>query len=221
MGWFRRSDPPDPEELRREMVETQIERRGIADRRVLEAMREVPRHLFAGDRSPREAYSDRALPIGRKQTISQPYVVALMTEALEPEPGLEVLEVGTGSGYQAAVLAACGLLVFTVERIGELQEAARRRIEEAGYADRVVYRVGDGAEGWPEEAPFDRIVVTAAAPEVPEALREQLAPGGVLVAPVGGSSFQKIVRLRKGGDGRWEREELESVRFVPLVTDEA
>lgn len=220
MGWFGRSDASDPERLRREMVEGQIERRGIDDPRVLDAMREVPRHLFVGGRGLREAYADRALPIGRGQTISQPYVVALMTEALEPEAGLEVLEVGTGSGYQAAVLAACGLRVFTVERIAELQEEARRRIEEAGHGDRVVYRVGDGALGWPEEAPFDRIVVTAAAPEVPDALREQLAAGGVLVAPVGGSSFQEIVRLRKGEDGSWERETLEGVRFVPLVSDE-
>lgn len=220
MGFFGRSDPSDPEELRRRMVETQIERRGVADPTVLEALREVPRHLFTGGRSLQEAYADRALPIGRGQTISQPYIVALMTEALEPEPGADVLEVGTGSGYQAAVLAACGMRVWSMERIGELQEEARRRLEQAGYADRVLLRTGDGSEGWPGEAPFERVIVTAAAGEVPEALREQLAPGGVLVAPVGGRSFQKIVRLRKGEDGSWEREELESARFVPLVTDE-
>lgn len=229
MGIFGRSgpsepsDPSDPADLRRRMVETQIEPRGVSDPRVLEALREVPRHRFAGGHGPREAYADRALPIGRGQTISQPYIVALMTEALEPAPGLEVLEVGTGSGYQAAVLAACGTRVWTVERIGELQEEARRRIEEAGYADRVLFRVGDGAEGWPEEAPFDRVIVTAAAEEVPPALRDQLAPGGLLVAPVGGRAFQRIVRLRKpeaDAGGGWEREELESARFVPLVTGE-
>ena len=218
MGIFGRSDPSDPGDLRRQMVEAQIERRGVSDARVLDALREVPRHLFATGRSLREAYSDRALPIGRGQTISQPYIVALMTEALEPEPGLDVLEIGTGSGYQAAVLAACGMRVHSVERIGDLQEEARRRLEEAGYLDRVHLRTGDGAGGWPEEAPFDRIIVTAAAEEVPPALREQLAPGGVLVAPVGGRAFQKILRLRKREDGSWEREELESARFVPLVT---
>ncbi len=198
------------------MVERQIRRRGVDDERVLSAMEEVPRHLFvrAGDRS--RAYQDSALPIGHDQTISQPYIVARMTELLEPDEGLTALEVGTGSGYQAAVLAACGIEVFSVERIAPLSERAREALLQAGYADRVHLRVGDGSLGWPEEAPFDRIVVTAGAAELPDPLREQLADGGVAVAPVGGRSTQWIRRYRRQGD-RWEEEEFEAARFVPLI----
>ena len=201
---------------RRSMVERQIRRRGVEDERVLSAMEEVPRHLFVrpGDRS--RAYQDSALPIGHGQTISQPYIVARMTELLEPDEGLKALEVGTGSGYQAAVLAACGIEVFSVERIAPLSERAREALLQAGYADRVHLRVGDGSRGWPEEAPFDRIVVTAGAAELPEPLREQLADGGVAVAPVGGRSTQWIRRYRRQGD-RWEEEEFEAARFVPLI----
>lgn len=220
MGWFGRSRDEDPVELRRRMVDGQIARRGLDDEGVLRAMREVPRHLFVPGRHVEQAYADRALPIGHHQTISQPYIVALMTRALEPEEGLRVLEVGTGSGYQSAVLAACGLEVFSIERIPELHRAAREALEEAGYLDRLRLRIGDGSRGWPEEAPFDRIMVTAAAREVPDPLREQLAEGGILVAPVGGRAVQQVLRCRMRPDGSLDRDELEGARFVPLVRDE-
>ncbi len=219
MGWFGRSADEDPEVLRRRMVEQQIERRGVRDERVLAALREVPRHVFVPGRSVSDAYADRALPIGHDQTISQPYIVASMTRSLEPAPGLRVLEVGTGSGYQAAVLAACEMDVFSVERIPELHRQARRNLEEAGYLPRVRLRLGDGSRGWPEEAPFDRVVVTAAADRLPDPLVEQTAPGGLLVAPVGGRMMQKIYRYRKREDGTLDREELEGARFVPLVRE--
>lgn len=202
------------------MVERQIESRGVRDPTVLAAMREVPRHRFMPDRGVHEAYGDHAVPIGHGQTISQPYIVAFMTQALEPERGCSVLEVGTGSGYQAAVLAACGLEVFTVERIPELHRHAARVLEETGYVDRVRLRLGDGSRGWPEHAPFDRVLLTAAARALPDAVVEQLAEGGVMVAPVGGPAMQHIYRYRKGPEGGLEREELEGARFVPLVTDE-
>ena len=204
---------------RRQMVERQIRRRGVEDERVLSAMEEVPRHLFVrrGDRS--RAYRDSALPIGHDQTISQPYIVARMTELLEPDEDLKALEVGTGSGYQTAVLAACGMQVFSVERIAPLSERAREALLQAGYADRVHLRVGDGSRGWRGEAPFDRIVVTAGAEKLPDPLRGQLADGGVAVAPVGGRSTQWIRRYRKRGD-RWDEEEFEAARFVPLIRDE-
>ncbi|MFW6192803.1 MAG: protein-L-isoaspartate(D-aspartate) O-methyltransferase [Gemmatimonadota bacterium] len=220
MGLFGRSGGGDPATLRREMVDRQIASRDVDDERVLRAMREVPRHLFAPGHGLRQAYGDHALPIGHGQTISQPYIVALMTQALELEEGHRVLEVGTGSGYQAAVLAACGARVYTVERIPELHRRARGKLEEAGYLDRVRLRLGDGSRGWPEHAPFDRVVLTAAAEELPRPLAEQLAEGGVLVAPVGGAALQHIYRYRKRPGGELEREELEGARFVPLVRDE-
>jgi protein-L-isoaspartate(D-aspartate) O-methyltransferase len=220
MGWFRREEADDPGTLRDRMVERQIEARGVTDPVVLEAMREVPRHLFMAGRSLREAYSDHALPIGHDQTISQPYIVASMTEMLEPEPGLRVLEVGTGSGYQAAVLAACGMEVYSVERIPELHRRAREHLREAGYLDRVHLRLGDGSRGWPEHAPYARILLTAAARTLPEPLVEQLEAGGIAVAPVGGPSLQHIYRYRKGPEGEMEREKREGARFVPLVRDE-
>ena len=219
MGWFGQERSDDPAELRRRMVDSQIARRGVEDETVLRAMREVPRHLFVPGEDRRRAYSDRALPVGHRQTISQPYIVALMTAALEPEEGLRVLEVGTGSGYQAAVLAACGLEVYSVERIPELHRQAREALEAAGYLDRIRLRLDDGSRGWPEEAPFDRVLVTAAAEDVPDPLREQLADDGLLVAPVGGPSVQQIVRCRKAADGTLERERLEGARFVPLVRE--
>lgn len=204
---------------RRRMVDRQIRRRGVDDDRVLAAMEEVPRHLFvrSGDRS--RAYRDGALPIGHDQTISQPYIVARMTELLEPEPGLRVLEVGTGSGYQAAVLAACGLEVYSVERIAALSDRAREALLRASYAGRVHLRVGDGSRGWPEEAPFDRVMVTAGAERMPDPLRDQLAEGGVAVAPVGGRATQWIRRYRRT-EGGWEEEEFEAARFVPLIRED-
>ena len=199
------------------MVERQIRRRGIADERVLRAMAEVARHLFVPPGQRAAAYEDHALPIGEGQTISQPYIVALMTAALKPAPGLRVLEVGTGSGYQAAVLAACGTEVFSIERIAALHEAARANLEAAGYADRVRLALDDGSRGWPDEAPFDRILIAAATADVPAALWEQLEPGGILVAPVGDPYMQTICRYRKRPDGTAECESLEGARFVPLV----
>jgi len=222
MGWFGRSRGPEADgsrSAREAMVRRQIASRGVSHERVLEAMREVPRSHFVPEGRRREALADEALPIGHGQTISQPYIVASMTAALEPEAGARVLEVGTGSGYQAAVLAACGMEVFSIERIPELREEARRALERAGYVERVRLRLGDGSKGWPEEAPFDRILVTAAAERVPPALVEQLAPGGILVAPIGGRAAQTIVRLRRTPGGAIERERLERARFVPLVEE--
>ncbi len=219
MGIFGRSSGGDPEELRREMVDHQIASRDVDDERVLRAMREVPRHVFAPGHSLRRAYGDHALPIGHGQTISQPYIVALMTQALELEGTERVLEIGTGSGYQAAVLAACGARVFSVERIPELHRQARQKLEEAGYLDGVRLRLGDGSRGWPEHAPYDRALLTAAARELPRPLAEQLEEGGVLVAPVGGAALQHIYRYRKGPEGELDREKLEGARFVPLVRD--
>lgn len=212
-------DAPDMEGRRRAMVEKQLRGRGIRDERVLGAMAEVPRHFFVRRSDRSRAYADMAMPIGHDQTISQPYIVARMTELLEPEPGLRALEVGTGSGYQAAVLAACGLQVYSVERVRALSDRAGEALARAGYAGRVRLRVGDGSEGWPEEAPFDRILVTAAADEFPTPLREQLADEGTAVAPVGAGTTQWLRRYRKRGE-EWEKEEFEAARFVPLIRDE-
>jgi protein-L-isoaspartate(D-aspartate) O-methyltransferase len=198
------------------MVEHQIRRRGLRDESVLGAMLEVPRHLFVEARRVAEAYGDHAFPIGHGQTISQPYIVALMTSLLEPTAGLRVLEIGTGSGYQAAILAACGLEVYSVERIPELSEFARGNLAAAGYLELVHLRVGDGSMGWPEEAPFDRAILTAGAPDVPPAIVEQLAPGGLIVAPVGGYGLQTIYRYRDV-NGELDREPIEGARFVPLI----
>ena len=191
---------------------------GIHDERVLNAIRTVPRHLFVDEAFATRAYDDTALPIGHSQTISQPWVVARMTEALF-EDGAQpkkVLEVGTGSGYQGAILAALGLQVFTVERIGDLLRQARKRFRALGLDVRS--RHDDGRIGWPEEAPFDAIVVTAAAPALVDALASQLAPGGTLVAPVGGGTAQSLLRVRRDADGRLAREDLGAVTFVPLLS---
>jgi len=205
------------ERQRREMVDRQIRRRGISDEAVLRAMNLVPRHAFVPDSQARAAYADCALPIGYGATISQPYVVALMTAALRTAPGLRVLEVGTGSGYQAAILAACGTTVFSIERVPQLHERASRALAETGFGS-VGLRLGDGSRGWPEKAPFDRILVTAAAPAVPTALREQIGDGGILVAPVGDDRSQTVRRYRKRG-AEFEVEDLEGVRFVPLIEE--
>jgi len=189
---------------------------GIVDERVLNAIRTVPRHQFVDEALATRAYEDTALPIGHGQTISQPWVVAKMTEALLETAPKRVLEIGTGSGYQGAVLAALGLEVFTVERIGELLRTARKRFRNLGLHVRSKH--DDGRIGWPEEAPFDGIIVTAAAPALVDALSEQLAPGGTLVAPVGGSSGQSLLRLRKHADGNIEQSDLGPVIFVPLLS---
>lgn len=191
---------------------------GIVDERVLNAIRTVPRHLFIDEALATRAYEDTALPIGHGQTISQPWVVAKMTEALFADGAQprKVLEVGTGSGYQAAILAALGLEVFTVERIGELLRAARKRFRSLGLHIRSKH--DDGRIGWPEHGPFDGIVVTAGSPALVDALTAQLAPGGTLVAPVGGGSAQSLVCLRKDADGAIARSELGAVVFVPLLS---
>jgi len=190
---------------------------GISDERVLNALRAVPRHLFVDEALATRAYEDTALPIGHGQTISQPWVVAKMTQTLldAPTQPKRVLEIGTGSGYQAAILAALGLEVFTVERIGELLRIARKRFRTLGFNIRTKH--DDGRIGWPELAPFDAIIVTAAAPSLVDALTEQLAPGGTLVAPVGASSGQSLVRLRKDADGTIDETQLAPVVFVPLL----
>ncbi len=210
--------PPRSAEDRRAerwlMVEQQIRARGVRDEAVLEAMRRVPRHRFVPEGVAGSAYRDHPLPIGHGQTISQPYIVAFMTEAAEIRPGDRVLEVGTGSGYQAAVLAEMGAEVTSIEILRPLAERARAALATCGY-DEVRVIVGDGYRGCPEAAPFDAIVVTAAPTEIPEPLLEQLAVGGRLVIPVG-EREQYLVRVRRTAEG-FERERLVGVRFVPMT----
>ena len=202
------------EAARRQMIATQMAARGIAESAVLEAIGRVPRHLFVPPESRHLAYADQPLPIGYGQTISQPYIVAYMTEALQPSPGHTVLEIGTGSGYQAAVLAELVREVYTIEIVPELAEQARRTLAETGYRN-VQVRTGNGYLGWPERAPFPRIIATAAPAEIPPALVEQLAVGGRMVLPVG-EGLQEIVIVTKTARGVTERRTL-PVRFVPMV----
>lgn len=201
--------------LRVWMVETQIIERGIKDKRVIEAMKKVPRHLFVPEEIMDDAYDDRALPIGYGQTISQPYIVALMTELLELKGDEKVLEIGTGSGYQAAILAEIVKEVHTIERIEALAQKAKERLEKLGYKNIKIY-VKDGTEGLPEEAPFDRIIITAATPDIPLPLQEQLKEGGVIVAPVGERYSQYMLKGVKKG-GKLEKQYLIPVAFVPLI----
>ncbi len=202
------------------MVEEQLAARGIRDPAVLRAMGEVPREEFVLPQWSEFAYADSPLPIGKEQTISQPYIVALMIEALEISAGEQVLEIGTGSGYAAAVLSRVADEVYTVERHGSLARTARDRFERLGY-DNIHGRHGDGTLGWPEHAPYDAIVVTAGAPEIPEPLYEQLAVGGCLVVPVGRAPrLQELVRVRRVAEDDYQRESLGGVRFVPLVGEE-
>ncbi|MCK9915281.1 protein-L-isoaspartate(D-aspartate) O-methyltransferase [Microbacteriaceae bacterium K1510] len=198
-----------------------LRRRGIGDAAVLRAMDEVPRERFVDADMREDAYADQALPIACGQTISQPYVVAYMTEQLGPRPQDRVLEIGTGSGYQAAVLSRLAREVVTIERYRTLANKAKERLAALGY-DNVDVIVGDGLEGAPDRAPFDRIIVTAAGSTVPEALVDQLAEGGVMVLPLGPHNGpQHIVRLVKGADGTLAREDLIAVRFVPLLPGKA
>jgi len=203
-------------ERRREMVARQLEDRGIGDPRVLAAMRAVPRHIFVSAEWADAAYHDRALPIAGGQTISQPYVVALMVEALAPGAGDRALEVGAGSGYAAAVLARLVREVVAIERDPALADAARTRLAELGVAN-VEVHAADGTLGWPPRAPFDAILVSAGGPRVPPALVEQLATGGRLVIPVGTRGSQSLLRLVRSASGELAREELGDVAFVPLV----
>ena len=206
----------DPYEREREaMVEHQIRDRGIRDERVLAAMREIPRHLFVPKGYERAAYEDRPLPIGEGQTISQPYIVAVMTEQLELAPQDRVLEIGSGSGYQAALLAGLAGTVISIERLEGVAEQARENLARAGVTGvRII--VGDGTEGYPPEAPYDAIIVTAASPGVPEPLIEQLAEGGRLIAPIGPRDCQDLVKLVKR-EGKVETIPLGGVCFVPLI----
>lgn len=201
--------------LRQRMVAEQIRARGIRDERILAAMGEIPRHRFVPPHLTDRAYDDGPLPIGEGQTISQPYIVAQMTQALRLAGTEKVLEVGTGSGYQTALLCALAREVVSVERFAVLYAAAEELLRELGV-ENVRFRVGDGTMGVPEEAPFDRILVTAAAPEVPAPLFEQLADGGILVIPIGGRWEQDLLRVRKEG-GAAKKEFLGGCRFVPLI----
>jgi protein-L-isoaspartate(D-aspartate) O-methyltransferase len=208
------------EALRSQMVEEQMVRRGIKAPRVLDAMRKVPRHEFVPSHLRPLAYEDRPLPIGLGQTISQPYIVALMTELAQVDPGDVVLEIGTGSGYQAAVLSVLAARVYSIEYLEQLGTSARQRLGDLKYQN-VQVRIGDGYKGWPEHQPFDAILVTAAAQEIPKPLIEQLKPGGRLVIPVGQQSeAQSLQVLEKDASGRTKQWEVIPVRFVPLIRPE-
>ncbi|MFQ5790693.1 MAG: protein-L-isoaspartate(D-aspartate) O-methyltransferase [Acidobacteriota bacterium] len=204
---------------REAMVSTQLERRGISDPRVLDAMRSVPRHRFVPPGQRRRAYNDSPLPIGLGQTISQPFIVAFMTQAISPHPDDAVLEIGTGSGYQAAILAQIVKHVYTIEILPQLSEEAQRRFKELGY-ENIDAKVGDGYLGWNEHAPYDAILVTAAPEHIPPPLVEQLKPGGIMVVPVGGrDEIQALTLVRKALDGKTTTRSLLPVRFVPLVRE--
>jgi protein-L-isoaspartate(D-aspartate) O-methyltransferase len=210
----------DHSKLRERMVKRQIAGRGVRSVKVLDAMRKVPRERFLPLGQGVLAYEDTPLPIGDGQTISQPYIVAYMAEALALEGGERVLEIGTGSGYGAAVLAEIAAEVYTIERIEGLAIMARAVLDDLGY-ENVRVQHGDGTLGWPEQAPFDGIVVTAGGPDVPESLKQQLKIGGRLVIPVGGSTwYQELVRVTRITETEFETEDLVPVRFVPLIGEE-
>lgn len=216
---FVRDEKPSgsPQRDRLEMVR-RLEAQGITDKKVLEVMRRIPRHLFVANSLWDHAYADHPVPIDQGQTISQPYIVALMTQALQLKNTDRVLEIGTGSGYQTAILAELAQHVYTMERFPELSEKAQKLLTAAGYKN-ISFRVGDGTLGWPEEAPFDKVIVTAAAPEVPAALQSQLAEGGRLVIPVGGRQLQTLVVLTKERE-KLRQEELCACSFLPLIGKE-
>jgi protein-L-isoaspartate(D-aspartate) O-methyltransferase len=197
------------------MVARQLAARDVRDPEVLEAMRQVPRHLFVPEKMRRHAYDDSPLPIGHDQTISQPYIVGLMTQLARPHKSAIALDVGTGSGYQAAVLALLCKKVYSIEIVEPLAESARQRLESLGY-ENVTVRCGDGYRGWPNQAPFDLIIVAAAPEHVPPALVEQLKPGGRLVIPVG-KHFQNLVLIEKQADGSIRQQNVAPVSFVPMT----
>ena len=203
---------------REEMVETQIAQRGIKDKLVLEAMKKVPRHLLVPEKIRKYAYDDMPLPIGEGQTISQPYIVALMTELIKPNKNMKVLEIGTGSGYQAAVLAEIVRGVYTIEIFQALGLRAERDLNSLGYKN-IHVRIGDGYKGWPEEAPFDAIIVTAAPPEIPQPLIDQLAEGGRMIIPVGDEGKVQQLILGEKSKGKFRTRFISSVRFVPFLRD--
>ncbi len=200
--------------LRESMVKTQIEARGITDQRVLAAMRKVPRHLFVSEALMDQAYMDTPLPIGEQQTISQPYIVALMTQALALDNNDRVLEIGTGSGYQAAILAEIVYKVYTIEKIRSLYMSARKLFDELNYTN-IVTRYSDGTKGWKEESPFNAIIVTAGAPEVPKPLVDQLDMGGRMILPVGNQFTQTLVKIYRDERGIHQTN-LGGCRFVKL-----
>jgi protein-L-isoaspartate(D-aspartate) O-methyltransferase len=204
------------ETARQKMLKTQIVRRGVRDKRVLATMGEVPREAFVEPGFEAAAYEDRALPIAEGQTISQPYVVALMLAAAELHPNDRVLEVGAGSGYAAAVLSRLVAHVFAIERHLALTAAAEKRCRALGY-DNITFQTGDGSNGWPEKAPFDAILVAAGGPGPPLALKQQLAIGGRLLMPVGESGDQRLTRLTRLGEDKFSRDEFGGVKFVPLI----
>ncbi len=206
----------EPPQARLRMVRQQIEARGVRDPRVLDAMRRVPRHLFLAPSLAGRAYEDRPLPIEAGQTISQPYIVAFMTERLRPQPQHTALEVGTGSGYQAAVLSLLVARVYTIEIVPELARSAAARLRKLGY-ENVEVREGDGYAGWPDQAPFDLIIVTAAPEEIPRALVYQLKPGGRMVIPTGARDSQELRVVDKDKQGRVTVRAVLPVAFVPLV----
>lgn len=201
---------------RRRMVDKHLKKRGISDPRVIDAMEKVPRHKFVEEALQSQAYTDYALPIGEKQTISQPYIVALMSEAAQLQGSEKVLEIGTGSGYQAAVLAQLAEHVYSVERLVILARRARRILDSIG-CNNVHIKVSDGTVGWPEHEPYDVIVVTAGAPEVPQEYLAQLAPGGRLIIPVGEYNTQTLRRVTRKLDNTFSSEDLIMCRFVPLI----
>ncbi len=207
-------DPDRFTQARHELVQ-RVRRQGVRDERVLAAMERVPRHRFLPEALAVQAYRDTSLPIGRDQTISQPSIVGLMTEAAAPGPAERILELGTGSGYQTAILAELAAKVFTVERIPALATAAQRRLDALGYTN-IVYRIADGTYGWAEHAPYQAILVAAAAPEVPEPLLAQLDVGGRLVIPVGSGGVQELLLVRRTPEGL-ERRRLLPCRFVKLI----
>ena len=200
---------------RRKMVEEQLVERGINDLRLLEVVSRVPRHLFVQESLQHRAYGDTPLPIGENQTISQPYIVGAMTEALHLKGEERVLEIGTGSGYQTAIIAELCRQVFTIERLNNLSRKAQNVLESLNYMS-IVFKMFDGTYGWPDQAPFDAILITASAPEIPGSLVKQLGDGGRLVAPIGEADKQKLVVLTKNGD-RVSRRDLGDCKFVPLI----
>lgn len=217
--FFYKGGFPISEEKMEYMIAKQLMARGIKNESVLDAFRKVPREKFVRPEDDEYAYADSPLPIGHGQTISQPFIVALMTEALELEGTEKVMEIGTGSGYQTAILAELASQVYSVEKVPELAETAEKKLKNLGY-DNVFIKVGDGTKGWEEKSPYDAIMVTAASPQIPPSLWEQLAPEGRMVIPVGDRFFQTLLQLKKTDQGKMVKKSLGDCRFVPLLGEE-